>query len=37
LSTPPYPWLEPAFDQTKDQAVEKMAEVIEQDLGALGL
>jgi HK97 gp10 family phage protein len=37
LSTPPYPWLEPAFDQSKDQAVAKMAEVIESELGALGI
>lgn len=37
LSTPPNPWLEPAFDQSKDDAVAKMAEVIDQRLAALGL
>jgi HK97 gp10 family phage protein len=37
LSTPPYPWLKPAFDDGKDDAVEAMAEVIETRLGALGL
>jgi HK97 gp10 family phage protein len=37
LTTPPYPWLKPAFDQTKDDAVDAMANVIESRLGALGL
>jgi HK97 gp10 family phage protein len=37
LSTPPYPWLEPAFNQSKDDAVAAMAEVINKRLGALGL
>jgi hypothetical protein len=37
LTTPPYPWLEPAFDQSKDAAFAKMGEVIEHDLGELGL
>jgi hypothetical protein len=37
LSTPPYAWLEPAFEQTKGEALQKMAEVIDQRLGALGL
>jgi HK97 gp10 family phage protein len=37
LSTPPYPWLEPAFNQSKDEAVAAMAQTIEDELGALGL
>jgi HK97 gp10 family phage protein len=37
LSTPPYPWLEPAFNQSKDAAVLVMADVINSRLGALGL
>jgi HK97 gp10 family phage protein len=37
LSTPPYPWLEPAFDQSKDEALQKMADVIDSELGKLGL
>jgi HK97 gp10 family phage protein len=37
LSTPPYPWLKPAFDASKDEAVAKMAEVIESRLDGLGL
>jgi hypothetical protein len=37
LTTPPYPWLEPAFEQTKDAAVIAMGEVIDARLGALGL
>jgi len=37
LSTPPYPWLKPAFDQSKDEAVAAIAEVIENRLGALNL
>jgi HK97 gp10 family phage protein len=37
LSTPPYPWLEPAFNQSKDEAVAAAADVIESRLGELGL
>jgi HK97 gp10 family phage protein len=37
LSTPAYPWLGPAFDGSKEQAVQKMGEVIEQRLGNLGI
>jgi hypothetical protein len=37
LSTAPYPWLKPAFDGSKDEAVSKMAEVIESRLDGLGL
>jgi HK97 gp10 family phage protein len=37
LSTPPYPWLEPAFNQSKDEAVQWMADVIEARLAELGL
>lgn len=37
LSTPPYPWLGPAFDASKEEAVEEMAAVIEEKLGALGI
>jgi hypothetical protein len=37
LSTPPYPWLGPAFDESKEEAVAEMARVIEDRLGALGL
>ena len=37
LSTPAYPWLGPAFDATKEEAVEEMASVIEEKLSALGL
>lgn len=37
LSTPPYPWLEPAFQTGKDPAMEKMAEVIRTRLEGLGL
>lgn len=37
LSTPAYPWLGPAFDESKDEAVQAMAAVIEKDLGALGI
>lgn len=37
LSTPPYPWLEPAFNQSKDEAVEWMGDVIEARLAELGL
>jgi hypothetical protein len=37
LSTPPYPWLEPAFEQTKDHAVEVIADTIRERLAALGI
>lgn len=37
LTTPPYPWLEPAFEQGKEPALEKMAEVIRDRLEGLGL
>ena len=37
LTTPPYPWLKPAFDSSKDEAVQAMADVINTRLGALGL
>lgn len=37
LTTPPYPWLGPAFNATKDQAMEKVAEVINQRMGELRL
>jgi len=37
LSTPAYPWLGPAFEESKQEAVEVMGEVIEQRLGALGI
>jgi HK97 gp10 family phage protein len=32
LTTPPYPWLEPAFNDSKDDAVAAMADVIEMGL-----
>lgn len=37
ISTPPYPWLGPAFESTKDEAVEVMADVIKEQLEGLGL
>jgi HK97 gp10 family phage protein len=37
LSTPAYPWLGPAFDRSKEQAVEAMGAVVEQRLGTLGI
>jgi hypothetical protein len=37
LSVPPYPWLKPAFEGSKDAAVAAMGVVIESDLSALGL
>lgn len=37
LSTPPYPWLGPAFEQTKDEAMETAAEVIKTELEGQGL
>lgn len=37
LTTPPYPWLKPAFDQTKDEAVDVMGNVIRLRLEGLGL
>lgn len=37
LSTPPYPWLGPAFEENKDAALEKVAEVIDQRMGELNL
>jgi hypothetical protein len=35
LSTPPYPWLGPSFEATKDIAVERVADVIMRRLDAL--
>jgi hypothetical protein len=37
LTTPPYPWLQPAFEQTKEHAMDVMADVIRDRMGALGL
>lgn len=37
ISTPPYPWLGPAFDETKDQALEVVADTIRQGLEGLNL
>ncbi len=35
--TPPHPWLGPAFEATKDEAVEVMAQTIRENLEALKL
>ena len=37
LSTPPYPWLEPAFNESEEEAFQVMADVINDQLNALGL
>lgn len=37
LSTPAYPWLEPAFNESKDEAMQKMADTIHDGLAALGI
>jgi len=37
VTIPPYPWLRPAFEQGKDAAFQKMGQVINDRLGALGM
>jgi HK97 gp10 family phage protein len=37
MSTPPYPWLGPAFDESKEAAVQEIAAVVEKRLSALSL
>lgn len=37
LSTPPYPWLGPAFESRKEEALETVAEVIRERLESLSL
>jgi Bacteriophage HK97-gp10, putative tail-component len=37
LSTPAYPWLEPAFNSTEEEAMQVIADTINDRMGALGL
>jgi HK97 gp10 family phage protein len=37
LSTPAYPWLGPAFNESKDEAMQVIANTINERMGALGI